>query len=81
MRLAINLASQPYEVAQQYKRRLTIAISALACWPCCWLAISFISVRTRAASIVSWRLCRNKSYQLDNEESQARAILNKPAIA
>ena len=30
MRLNINLASQPYEVAREYKRRMTVLIAALA---------------------------------------------------
>ena len=30
MRLNINLASQPYEVAREYTRRMTILIAALA---------------------------------------------------
>ena len=80
MRLAINLATQPYEAAREYlaaddyhHRRTRRSCRR------CWWATSFISGRTRAASIVKLPAWSSRSTSLDREETQARAILNKPA--
>ena len=62
MRLNINLASQPYEAARFYRRRMGDAGGSR--WPsspCCWSATSFISGRTRAASTGNWPRCGGRS--------------------
>ncbi len=79
MRLAINLASQPYEVAQQYKRRLTIAIGALGVLAV--LLVGYIFYQRAHTRSINRQLAvvQAQINQLENEEAQARAILNKPA--
>jgi type IV pilus assembly protein PilN len=79
MRLAINLASQPYEVAQQYKRRLTIAIGALGVVAV--LLVGYILYQRAHTRSINRQLAAVQAQinQLENEEAQARAILNKPA--
>ena len=79
MRLSINLASQPYEVAREYKRRMTLLIAALSL-----VAIVLVGyiVYQRAHSRGINRQLADVQQQIDSlnhEESQARAILNKPA--
>ncbi|MFZ0313727.1 MAG: PilN domain-containing protein [Candidatus Korobacteraceae bacterium] len=79
MRLNINLASQPYEVAREYKRRMTVLIAALSV-----VAIVLVGyiVYQRAHSRSINRQLAEVQRQIDalnHEESQARAILNKPA--
>ena len=79
MRLNINLASQPYEVAREYKRRMTVLIAALAV-----VAVALLGyiLYQRAHSRGINRQLADVQAQIDSlnhEESQARAILNKPA--
>jgi type IV pilus assembly protein PilN len=79
MRLNINLASQPYEVAREYKRRMTALIAALAVAA---IALGGYIFYQRAHSRGVNRQLADVQAQidsLDHEESQARAILNKPA--
>ena len=79
MRLNINLASQPYEVAREYKRRMTALIAALAVAA---IALGGYILYQRAHSRGVNRQLADVQAQidsLDHEESQARAILNKPA--
>jgi type IV pilus assembly protein PilN len=78
MRLAINLATQPYEVAREYKRRLTLAIAALGV-----LAVllgGYILYQRAHTRGINRQLAavQQQIDQLDREEGQARAILNKP---
>ena len=79
MRLNINLASQPYEVAREYKRRMTLLIAALSLAAIVLVAYIFYQ---RAHSRGINRQLADVQGQIDSlnhEESQARAILNKPA--
>jgi len=79
MRLNINLASQPYEVAREYTRRMTLLIAALAVAA---IALGGYIFYQRAHSRSINRQLADVQRQidsLDHEESQARAILNKPA--
>jgi len=78
MRININLASHPYELAREYKRRMTILIAALAA-----LAVMLVGYivyqRTQSRSIN--RQLADLQRQMDvlnREESQARALLNRP---
>ena len=79
MRLNINLASQPYEVARQYRQRMTAVIGALG------LAAALLLGYIIYQRIHSRRILRQLADVqgqidgLDREEAQARAILNKPA--
>jgi type IV pilus assembly protein PilN len=78
MRLRINLASQPYEVAQSYQRRITMIIAALGVVAVALLGyILYLRHNTRSIN----RQISLTKYQigaLEHEEAQARAILNKP---
>lgn len=79
MRLAINLATQPYEIAREYKRRLTFTIAALAA-----LAVllgGYILYQRAHTRGINRQLAalQQQIDQLNREETQARAILNKPA--
>jgi type IV pilus assembly protein PilN len=78
MRFNINLASQPYEAARQFRQRMGAVVAALAL-----IAVAL------AGYIVYQRLhsrdinrelseVRQEIDGLNREESQARAILNKP---
>ncbi len=79
MRIAVNLASHPYEVAREYRRRMTAVIAGLAIVAVV-LAAYILYQRAHSRGInrqlagVRWQI-----KQLDHEEAQARAILNKPA--
>lgn len=79
MRVAINLATQPYEVAREYSRRMTMIIAGLGIVAV--LLVGYIiylrghtrSIKRQISSV------RQQIAGLDLEEAQARAILNKPA--
>jgi type IV pilus assembly protein PilN len=78
MRLAINLATQPYEVAREYSRRMTIVIAALGIIAVVLVGyIIYLRAHTRSINrqIAS---VQQQIDSLDREETQARAILNKP---
>ncbi len=79
MRLAINLASQPYEVAREYKRRLTVAIATLGALAV--LLVGYILYQRQHTRGINRQLAavQQQIDQLNQEETQARAILNKPA--
>jgi type IV pilus assembly protein PilN len=79
MRLRINLASQPYEVAQQYKQRLTLLIAILGV-----AAVALVGYigypRAHSRSINrQLTLVQRQISQLELEEAQARAMLGKPS--
>jgi type IV pilus assembly protein PilN len=78
MRLAINLATQPYEVAREYKRRLTFAIAALGALAL--LLGGYILYQRAHTRGINRQLAavQQQIDQLDQEEAQARSILNKP---
>ncbi|HLI62079.1 MAG TPA: hypothetical protein VKV05_01680 [Terriglobales bacterium] len=79
MRLKINLASQPYEVAREYKRRMTMFIAALA--GLAVVLVSYILYQRAHSRTINREMAavRLQIQALNREESQARAILNKPA--
>lgn len=79
MRININLASQPYEVAREYKRRMTLVIAALAVAAVALLG--YILYQRAQSRGINGRLAevQRQIDTLNHEESQARAILNKPA--
>ncbi len=79
MRLNINLASQPYEVAREYKRRMTMLIAALAAVAV--VLVGYIVYQRAHSRTIDRQLAQVQQQidALDHEESQARAILNKPA--
>lgn len=79
MHFNLNLASHPYEVAQRYRRQMTLAITGLSVVAV--LLLSYILYQhihsqsiNRQLAQVQWQM-----HSLENEEAQARAILNKPA--
>ena len=79
MRININLASQPYELAREYMRRMTMLIVVLAV-----IAVGLVGyiVYQRAHSRTINRQLAEVQRQmgaLNREEAQARAILNRPA--
>ncbi len=79
MRLNINLASQPYEVARQFRRTLTMAVAALAVVTAGLLGyILYQRIESRG---INQQLAdvHQEINGLEREEEQARAILNKPA--
>jgi type IV pilus assembly protein PilN len=79
MRLNINLASQPYEVAQAYRRRMTRIIAALGLIAA--LLVGYIVYQRRHSRGINQQLAATQQQirSLEAEEAQARAILNKPA--
>jgi type IV pilus assembly protein PilN len=79
MRFNINLASQPYEVAQTYKRQMTLAIVGLSV--AAVLLLSYILYQHVHSRGINRQLAQVQSQilSLQNEEAQARAILNRPA--
>jgi type IV pilus assembly protein PilN len=78
MRLHINLASQPYEVARQYRQRMTMVIAALGVIAAVLLGyIIYQRVHSRTINRQLAEVQRQID-ELDLEEAQARAILNKP---
>jgi len=79
MRLNINLASQPYELAQAYQRRITTVIGALGAIAV--LLLGYIAYQRHNTRGVNQQIAKvnGQIESLEHEESQARAILNKPA--
>jgi type IV pilus assembly protein PilN len=78
MRININLASQRYEVAREYKRRMTMLIGALAVIAV--VLVGYIVYQRQHSRSINRQLAdvQQQIDALDREESQARAILNKP---
>jgi len=78
MRVAINLASQPYEVAREYQRRMGLAIIALGVIAV--LLVGYIIYQRGHTRSINRQLAavQQQINALDREEAQARAILNKP---
>jgi type IV pilus assembly protein PilN len=78
MRVAINLASQPYEVAREYQRRMTYAILALGVVAV--LLVGYILYNRAHTRSINRQITAAEQQidALDREEAQARAILNKP---
>ncbi|MGB9253669.1 MAG: PilN domain-containing protein [Candidatus Korobacteraceae bacterium] len=79
MRININLASQPYEVAREYKRRMTMLIAGLAVVAV--VLVGYILYQRAHSRIINRQLAelQRQMDALNHEESQARATLNRPA--
>lgn len=79
MRIKINLASQPYELAREYKRRMTMLIAGLAVVAV--VLVGYILYERAHSRTINRQLAevQRQMDALDHEESQARAILNRPA--
>jgi type IV pilus assembly protein PilN len=79
MRIHINLASQPYEAAREYRRRIGMVVIALGILTVGLLgyiiqqAIASRDVNRQTAAV------QRELASLDAEKAQAQAILNKPA--
>ena len=78
MRLNINLATQPYEVARQYRQRMTMLIGILGLIAV--VLVSYIVVQRVKTRPINRQLSEEQGQidGLDREESQARTTLNKP---
>jgi len=78
MRFNINLASQPYEGARQFRQRIGAVVAALALVAV--LLVSYIVYQRIHSRAINQQLSevRQEINGLNQEESQARAILNKP---
>jgi type IV pilus assembly protein PilN len=79
MRLNINLASQPYEAARFYRRRMGVMVLALAVLTA--LLGGYIVYQRAQSRGINKQLAqvRWEIKGLDFEDAQARALLNKPA--
>ena len=79
MRLNINLASQPYEAARFYRRRVGALVLALAVLTA--LLAGYIVYQRAQSRGINKELAqvRGEIKGLDFEDAQARALLNKPA--
>ncbi len=78
MRFTLNLASQPYEAARQFRQRMGAVVAALAL-----VAVALVGyiVYQRVQSRAVNQQLSEAQREIDNlnrEEAQARAILNKP---
>jgi type IV pilus assembly protein PilN len=79
MRLNINLASQPYEAAREFGRRMTMLIAGLGLVAV--LLVGYILYQRAHSRSINRQLAdvEHQIDALDHEEAQARVILNKPA--
>ncbi|MGC2109014.1 MAG: hypothetical protein WA655_05815 [Candidatus Korobacteraceae bacterium] len=78
MRLNINLASQPYEAARQYRQRMTVLIAVLGL--AAVVLVGYIAYQRVNSRDINRQIAavQQQIDALDREEAQARAILNKP---
>ncbi len=78
MRFNINLASQPYEAARQFRQRMGAVVAALAL--IATILVGYIVYQRIHSRAINRQLSetRQEIDQLNREEAQARAILNKP---
>jgi hypothetical protein len=78
MRLNINLASQPYEAAREFSRRIMMVITALSV--AAVVLLSYIVYQRAHSRTINRQLAdvQRQIDALDHEEAQARVILNKP---
>jgi len=78
MRFKINLASQPYEAARQFRQRMGALVAALALLAL--VLVGYIVYQRVHSRDVNRQLAevRREIDNLSREEAQARAILNKP---
>lgn len=79
MRININLATQPYEVAREYKRRMTMLIAGLAVVAV--VLVGYILYQRAHSRTINRQLAdlQRQMDALNHEEAQARATLNRPA--
>ncbi len=79
MRLNINLASQPYEAAREFGRRMTMLIAGLGI--VALLLVGYIVYQRAHTRSINRQLAQVQQQidALSHEEAQARVILNKPA--
>jgi type IV pilus assembly protein PilN len=78
MRFNINLASQPYEAARQFRQRMSALVAALALIAV--VLVGYIVYQRVHSRDINRQLSevRQEIDGLNHEEAQARAILNKP---
>jgi len=78
MRFNINLASQPYEAARQFRQRMGAIVAALGLLGA--LLVGYIVYQRIHSRDINRQLsqARQEIDGLNREEAQARAILNKP---
>jgi type IV pilus assembly protein PilN len=78
MRFNINLASQPYEAARLFRQRMRTVVAALALIAV--LLVGYIVYQRLHSRDINRQLSevRQEIESLNQEEMQARAILNKP---
>ena len=78
MRFNINLASQPYEAARRFRQRIGSLVAALALMAV--LLLGYIIYQRVHSRAINQQLSQVKQEisELNQEEAQARAILNRP---
>jgi type IV pilus assembly protein PilN len=78
MRFNINLASQPYEAARQFRRHIGAVVAALGLIAV--VLVGYIVYQRVHSRDINRQLSevRQEIDSLNREEAQARAILNKP---
>src|SRR5271165_778579 len=78
MRFNINLASQPYEAARKFRRRMGAVVAALALIAV--VLVGYIVYERVQSRSINRQLseAHREINELNREEAQARAILNKP---
>ena len=78
MRFNLNLASQPYEAARQYRTRMSTIAAILAVVAIVLGAYIFYQ-RSKSRDVIRETAAVQREIQeLDREKAQAQAILNKP---
>lgn len=79
MRININLATERYEAAQQYLRRMRTVVVLLAI--VAFALVGYILYQRKNTRDVDGRIrqATHELAELSNEKAQAQAILNKPA--
>jgi len=78
MRFNINLASQPYEAARRFRQRIGSLVAVLALMAV--LLLGYIIYQRVHSRAINQQLSQVKQEisELNQEEAQARAILNRP---
>ena len=78
MRININLASNPYEVAREYARRMGLLVGGLAVLTVCLLG--YIVYHRSHTRDIDHKIdaARQEIASLEVEKAQAQAILNQP---
>ena len=78
MRININLASNPYEAAREYLRRMGLLVGALAVAALALLGYIFYQ-RSQTRDVDAQIATVNQEIAaLDNEKAQALSVLNQP---